>query len=181
MARELINLEDEESLGPAMRELSERQRAFVVGIVQHGLSQAKAFEAAGYAPDPSNAYKLARKPGIQAALLELGHQVLRLSGADAIRVLGKLMLDASVEPKDRISCAKIILDRSGFIAVTKHEVAVEHHLSEAEVDRKLNQLAQELGLAKRAEAITIEATPVLEPPKPDEDMDDLLIGIAPND
>lgn len=112
-------MSDEEDYGPAMAALSERQRAFVLAMIEvPGCSHAAAARRAGYSDLSEGAkvrgHYLAHSPGVQAAIREEAAKRLNAASLTAAGVLLALLTDDEVKPKDRITAAGMLLDRSGF-------------------------------------------------------------------
>lgn len=110
---------DDEEHGPEMAALNERQRAFVMAMIEFpGITQADAARRAGYS-DASEGAKvrghfLAHNPAVQAAIRAEAGKRLNSSSLMAANVLLALLTDEEVEAKDRIKAAGMLLDRSGF-------------------------------------------------------------------
>ncbi len=108
--------------GPAMSALSERQRQFVLAMIEFpGISQTKAAAKAGYRNSPGGmrvqGHYLAHHPGVQEAIREEAGKRLNASSLTAANVLMAFLTDKNVEAKDRIKAAGMLLDRSGFGAM----------------------------------------------------------------
>lgn len=141
----------EDGLGPAMLALPQSMRAYVVARVFHGLNRSKAAKAAGYsADDPDVAktqgYRLEHNEGIQAAIAEESRKLMRAEGPNSIRTLIEIRDNKKNEPKDRARAAIEILNRCGLGAVSESHVTVTHQMSEEQLDRRILELARELGL-----------------------------------
>lgn len=112
-------LPDDREYGPAMQALNERQRAFVMAMIEvPGCSHAAAARRAGYS-DHLDAAKVrghycAHHPAVQAAIREEAGKGLNAASLTAASVLLAMLTDDKVEPKDRIRAAGMLLDRSGF-------------------------------------------------------------------
>jgi hypothetical protein len=118
-----------------------------------GLSNAAAIKWAGYSSVSPNAvdtqaYRISHHPGVQQAILEESQKLMRREGPKSIRTLVEIRDNKKNEPKDRTKAAIELLNRSGFHAISQHNVNVEHHLSEAETDRRILLAAKELGLSE---------------------------------
>jgi len=110
---------DKDEFGPAMAALNEKQRAFVLAMVEiPGISNAEAARRAGYSDTAEGAkvrgFYCAHNPAIQEAIREEAAKRLSASSLMAAGVLLQLMGDETVDPKDRIKAAGMLLDRSGF-------------------------------------------------------------------
>jgi len=110
---------DDPEYGPAMQALSEKQRGFVLAMIEvPGCSHAEAARRAGYS-DASEGAKVrghycAHNPAIQEAIREEAGKRLNASSLAAAGVLMTLLTDEAILPKDRIKAAGMLLDRSGF-------------------------------------------------------------------
>jgi hypothetical protein len=117
-----VSMNEADDFGPAMAALTERQRAFVMAMIEFpGITQQDAARRAGYSdPGPHSSairvqgHYLAHNPAIQAAIREEAGKRLNAASLTAAGVLLKLLSDDAVEPKDRIKAAGMLLDRSGF-------------------------------------------------------------------
>jgi phage terminase small subunit len=110
---------DDQEYGPAMAALSEKQRAFVMAMIEvPGCSNAEAARRAGYSDVAEGAkvrgFYCAHNPAVQEAMREEAGKRLNSSSLAAAGVLLKLLTDEAIEPKDRIKAAGMLLDRSGF-------------------------------------------------------------------
>lgn len=110
---------DDPEYGPAMQALSEKQRAFVMAMIEvPGCSHAAAARRAGYSDVAEGAkvrgHYLAHNPSVQAAIREESGKRLNAASLTAAGVLMQLLTDEAVEAKDRIKAAGMLLDRSGF-------------------------------------------------------------------
>lgn len=102
-----------------MAALSERQRAFVMAMIEFpGITQAKAAIRAGYRNSPGGmkvqGHYLAHHLGVQAAIREEAGKRLNSAALTAANVLVGFLTDKEVDPKERIKAAGMLLDRSGF-------------------------------------------------------------------
>lgn len=151
MARNLPTLRlNEDNLGPAMLVLNEAQRVFVHCIVFGGMSHRDAAEAAGYSdssPEVLSAHgsRLVRTPRIQEAIAECAKQLLKTEGPASIRELIRIR-DKGEDDKVRLKAAAEILDRAGLTGGHTIDVQHTHRLSPTEQDRRIMELAKELGL-----------------------------------
>ncbi len=172
----------DEGCGPAMLSLSPAQRAFVVAKVHFGCKNAEAARRAGYSKNKPGdakvtAYRLAHSDEVQAAIIEESRKVISSEGPRSIRTLVEIRDDRAKEPKDRIKAAIELLNRGGLNAVSEHHLTVEHQMTDAEKDRRILALCQELGLPDTAarkmliapDAIDAEFTEV--PPKTPEEIE----------
>lgn len=112
-------MSDEPEFGPAMSALSERQRNFVLAMIEvPGCSHAEAARRAGYSDIAEGAkvrgHYCAHNPAVQEAMREEAGKRLQASSLLAAGILMKMLTDDGIEPKDRIKAAGMLLDRSGF-------------------------------------------------------------------
>jgi hypothetical protein len=141
----------EEVCGPALAALSPPQRAFVIALVQFGCTGAEAARRAGYSDRGEGgkvvAYRLTHDDRVQAAILEESRKVMRAEGPRSILTLVQIRDDKELDAKSRIKAATELLNRGGLHAISEQHVSVEHRLSDAEKDRRILALCQELGMA----------------------------------
>lgn len=172
-----------------MEALTDRQRQFVLALIQTGCSQSKAAELAGYRGGPDTwkavGWRLAHDSRVQAAIHEEAQKLIRTTSVMAIKVVEGLAQDRNVDPKVRLKAATELLNRSGLHAQSEHKVTVERHLSDKEVRSQIVAFARELGLDPRsvlgaafpidAEFEVVEpAREALEPPASADGLEDLL-------
>lgn len=110
---------EEPEYGPAMQALTEKQRLFVLAMIEvPGCSHAEAARRAGYSDIKEGAkvrgHYCAHSPAVQAAIREEASKRLNSASLTAAGVLMQLLTDEAIEPKDRIKAAGMLLDRSGF-------------------------------------------------------------------
>lgn len=112
-------MSEQPEYGPAMQALTDKQRAFVMAMIEvPGCSHAEAARRAGYSDIADGAkvrgHYAAHNPAVQEAIREEAGKRLNASSLAAAGVLLKLLTDDAIEPKDRIKAAGMLLDRSGF-------------------------------------------------------------------
>lgn len=141
----------ETELGPAMKELTLPQRAFVLAFADFGgTNQAEAARMAGYgsANDrqaaADQAYALLRMPRILAALREEADKRLKGGAILAASVLSEIAMD--VTHRDRYKAAVELLNRAGLVVEGVSRVIVEDHRTTEEIERRIVSLAQKLGI-----------------------------------
>lgn len=110
---------DDHEFGPAMAGLTEKQRGFVLAMLDHpGCSFAQAARLAGYSDSSEGAkvsgHYCAHNPAVQAAMREEAGKRLNASSLMAANTLIAILTDTEVEAKDKIKAAGMLLDRSGF-------------------------------------------------------------------
>lgn len=113
-------MSDDPEYGPAMAALNDRQRAFVMALIEFpGITLSDAARRAGYVDADTGAIRVrahycAHNPAVQAAMREEAGKRLNSSSLIAANALMAMLTDDGVEPKDRIKAAGMLLDRSGF-------------------------------------------------------------------
>lgn len=112
---------DASEYGPAMAALNERQRRFVLAMLDiPGCSHARAAREAGYSnvADGSKVrgHYAAHHPGVQAAIREEAGKRLNGLSVIAANVMMDVMLDEDVDAKTKLKAAAAVLDRTGFAA-----------------------------------------------------------------
>lgn len=112
-------MSDDQEFGPAMTALNERQRLFVLAMVERpGCTHAQAAREAGYSDVASAAkvrgHHLAQHPGVQAAIHEVTGLRLNANSLLAADALIKIMQSSRSADKDRMKAAGMLLDRTGF-------------------------------------------------------------------
>ena len=121
----------EDSLGPCMLALTQKQRQFVVelchGPVGYG-SEIRACKAAGYQGTENSlkvtAHQVLHNEKVQAALREVGGKIIRAEAFQSIRTTAEIARD--IAHKDRLKANLALMDRGGFTVETIHHVTVEH-------------------------------------------------------
>lgn len=114
---------EDEEFGPAMSALNERQRLFVMAMIEYpGITQGRAAKLAGYSTSSDGLLRktghfLAHNAAVQEAIREEAGKRLNAASLTAASVLMAFLTDKKVEPKDRIKAAGMLLDRSGFGAM----------------------------------------------------------------
>lgn len=146
MAGALINSQADRELGPAMRALSEKLRAFVTAKVVMGMNDTDAARHAGYEYPEHHQWRISHREDVQAAILEQSQRLMRSQGPKSILTLCAIRDNPENAARDRIKAATELLNRSGFHQISEHHEHVHQHVSDAEADRRILQLAAELGL-----------------------------------
>lgn len=152
VAQDLTITLEEACLGPAMKKLTEKQRGFVMAMIeQGGVNYTRAAREAGYeGSESSNArigFRLAHDPTIQEAIKEVGLKMLHAGAIVAVKTVVDIAGDVSAEKKDRLKAAELIMNRTGMHALTEHKVAVTHTAdTDDEMLKRMEQLAKVLNL-----------------------------------
>jgi phage terminase small subunit len=144
-------LDADNDLGPAMQELTIPQRAFVVAYCEGGGTDATAAAlAAGYGTTDGSARTIGatmlRKPRILAALREEADKRLK---AGAI-VASSVLVEVAADPmhRDRYKAAVELLNRAGLVVEGVSRVIVEDHRTVEEIERRIGELCERLGIDK---------------------------------
>lgn len=145
-------MSDDSDFGPAMTKLTDKQRGFVMTMIEFpGVSFAEAARRAGYSNSSDGAkvrgHYLAHNSMVQAAISEEAGKRLNASSLTAAGVLMGILTDDAVEPKDRIKAAGMLLDRSGFGAA--QTINVNKHITDNSgkaIMERIKALAEKHGL-----------------------------------
>lgn len=133
--------------GKAMRALTDKQRLFVIGLLECGGNQTQAYARAGYKGDDASlrsaSCRLAHDPKIRAAVFEEAQARMDASGILATSVLVEIAQDSM--HRDRLKAALAILDRIGLHARTEHKITVTKE-DDAEKIMQIRLLAEKLGM-----------------------------------
>ncbi len=110
---------DDEDLGPAMSALSEKQRGFVMAMIEvPGCSHAEAARRAGYSDIADGAkvrgHYCAHNPAVQMAIREEAGRRLNSLSLTAANVMMMVMMDPEAPLKEKLKAASAVLDRTGF-------------------------------------------------------------------
>lgn len=124
---------DENSLGPAMKRCTERQRRFVAAIlITGGGNNKRAAAMAGYSGDDNTlavtGYRLAHTEYVQAAILEEAAKHLGSAAIQATATVIETMGDVKASRKERLQAAQMVMDRVGLHSKTEHAVNVTHDM-----------------------------------------------------
>ena len=161
-------MSDDPEYGPEMAALTEKQRAFVMAMIEFpGITQGDAARRAGYIPSGSEGalrvagHHCAHNPAVQAAIRAEAGKRLNSSSLMAANVLLGLLTDEGVEAKDRIKAAGMLLDRSGFGAAQTINVnkTTTDRTGKAIMER-IAALSQKLGVD--ASRLLAPASPVVD-------------------
>jgi hypothetical protein len=136
--------------GPAMAALTEKQRGFVLAMIENpGITQHQAARMAGYQNSDNGmrvmGHYLAHNPAVQAAIREEAGKRLHSASLIAANVVVAMLTDDAVPAKEKLKAAGMLLDRTGFAAVQKIDVTRKDESGTAVLDR-IKQLADRLGL-----------------------------------
>lgn len=139
--------EDLEGEGPALRELNERQRSFVLAYFEV-MDAAKAARMAGYVDNGGStirvtAHWLMNHPKVKAAILEIARARYVGLLPKAMQVQEEILSDK--KHRDRFKASQHIAAAAGIAAVVEHRH--EHVLSVSE------QFAELIRLGKKPEEV----------------------------
>lgn len=145
---------DDSDFGPAMLALSEKQRLFVINMVELGGGPTKYAECArraGYSPSDGDmrqqVYKLVHSEKIQAALEEEAKRRLKTGMVQAVSGLLALAEKCQdTDPKVALKAYEAILNRTGLPVQTEKKVTVEHKMSDKELMDRVGKLGHDLGV-----------------------------------
>jgi|TARA_R110000744_G_scaffold182205_1_gene301391 predicted DNA-binding protein len=133
-------------------DLTEKEAAFVLELVDNHLEPLEAFYAAGYTCNQSKALAKNRSKRLQRYLwLHIEKRIkekVSETATLAISVLEKLMREADSE-NVRLNAARDILSRAGYDAVHKQETTVReaNELSDEELDTQIERLSNVVKIA----------------------------------
>jgi phage terminase small subunit len=145
--------DDDSDLGPAMRQLTEKQRKFVQIYLEQPLRDgASTAAAAGYSTGGKSgvgirfeAYRLLRSEKVLAAIREELDKRFRSDAVIGRSVLMEIALDK--EHPQRLKAATALLDRGGFHSMSEQRISVTHQdLGTPAMIERIKTLAVELGM-----------------------------------
>lgn len=142
---------NETNYGPAMKALNDAQRRFVVAVLELGSTNyTRAAMAAGYKGPPDNvkvlACRMSHNPKIIAALNEEAKRRLQASAPMAISELIRMAEGGVLDGKLKLKAIELILNRTGFHALSEHRVDVQHSYSDPDAIARIQALSKQLGL-----------------------------------
>lgn len=144
---------DAGQLGPAMQALTDKQRRFVVNMLELGGGPGKYLDCAvraGYSGEKNSlaqtVHRLVHDEKIQNALQEEAKRRLKAGAVMAVSGLLQLAEEEGISPKDRLRAYEMILNRTGLPSQTEQKVTVEHRMSDHELVNRVQQLAKTLGI-----------------------------------
>lgn len=146
--------QSELGLGPCMRVLNERERAFVIASSEVGSGKGWRVEAAkiaGYSGTPNSlrvqAHRLATNPKVLAAMKEFALGLMHIS---SVRLTAMLLDIASGDipstAGEKLKAAAMVFNRIGMPETTEHKVSVTHDVDTASAMQKLTTFAKALNL-----------------------------------
>lgn len=153
--------------GAKFKSLTERQRRFAWWMGTAGaLNATDAARKAGYS-DPGGdnaavrvrAHELMHNPKVRAAVEEVARVELKSLAPLAIAAAKGILEDPEHPSHGRM--VEAVLDRTGFIAETRHSVHVEHRVDTRELEALARRLAAESGVSPER-LLGSNAGPVIE-------------------
>lgn len=148
-----LTITSDAKLGPAMRNLNERQRAFVIAMIEMGgINYTRAAIAAGYGNGNIKSaevqgHRLAHDETVLNAIHEEAHRRLRSGAIMAVQTLLEVASNPQAENRDRLKAVEMMLNRTGLHAVTEHNVKVEHRdITDEGMIKRIKLLAEKQGL-----------------------------------
>jgi hypothetical protein len=149
-----VSNEPASEFGPAMRVLPVRWQRAVVGLFLNGGNMTAAYKAAGFASTTSKsvkscAWRLFNDARVKAAVLEEAANHISSSAPEMLSVVAGIARSVKAKDADRLSAARIYLDR-GLPLTTTHKIEVEHHLSVDQTDMEHYRALKKLGAPQSA-------------------------------
>lgn len=150
----IIPMPHVDDLGPAMRECTEKERAFVVALYFYGGNHAQAAAAAGYTQSSRNALDVAahqvyHRERVQRAIKEYAASTPLSEMLPAAMASWKKIIEDDGH-KDQAKMIIELANRAGLHAVSEHKLTVEHKDDRVAKIRALLELAKKLGQDPKA-------------------------------
>lgn len=145
-------------LGPAMAELTEIERQFVIAMLENGGNQKQAALIAGYGRDSTEGarrdntaivagYRVSHRARVIAAMREQAEKMLQSGVMMAAAVQIELLNNS--DPKVRQKAVTSTLDRGGMQIIHKQQIEVTDNRTAKELLDFIKQAAAEQGLDPR--------------------------------
>jgi phage terminase small subunit len=160
-----VQLDDPGQYGPAMKAIKPQWRRFVhLYLAEGGRNATRAYIDAGFGSATKDARKHASKllhdDRVQEALREETKKMLVGAAPLAYGVVNEVLQGAG-SAKDKLTAAKMVFDRTGFIAATEHRVhQTSITLSAEQLHLEISAFAKELGLDASKFLNTLPAEPL---------------------
>ena len=137
-------------LGPCMRVLPARWRHAVEALFLTNGDRSKALEMAGYKSDNREslhvqACRIFKDDRVRAAIAEELAKEIDISGPEMFGMARIIARNPGERAVDRLRAMGMFIDRSNPI-MTKHQITVEHHLTDDERDIRHWHAMKKLGL-----------------------------------
>jgi hypothetical protein len=160
----VIELPDEDHMGPAMRRLNEKQRRFVCALSVFGGDQSRAYAFAGYGTtNPRStaaaSSRLANSDDIKEAIKEEAWRRLDYSSILAISTMVELASPNNPDKAVRLKAADMLSKRTGFHEKSEHLVIHEDRRSTKELIDFIQSMGKKLGVAP---LLGLEHQPVID-------------------
>lgn len=144
-------LPSDAELGPGMKALSTKARAFVLALVTlGGTNQARAAAMAGYTGSNASlavtGSRLAADPRVQEAIVEEAEALMRGSALLAVATALEVMQMTDQSGRTRLSAAKMVLDYSGMQPPQKITVTHDIGPTRAQQIQEVIDTAKRIGL-----------------------------------
>jgi len=140
-----------------MKALNERQRLFVLAILDQGSKPdaTAAAKKAGYATESTEslwvqAHRLSHDNRVQSAILEEARKRLQTGTIAAVSLLMETISDETADRGHRLKAAQMLLDRGGLHVLTEHRIDVVHSDDRDEKIKRIIELANEMRMNPRA-------------------------------
>lgn len=146
-----LQLDDPGQYGPAMKAIKPQWRRFIhIYLANGGRNATRAYLEAGFGGDAiaakTNASRILHDERMQAALREETKKMMVGNAPLAQSVVEQILDNPTASAKDKLTAAKMIWDRTGFIAATEHQVKQTVTLNAEQLHAELALFAKELGL-----------------------------------
>lgn len=140
-------------LGPAMRVLPEKWQKAVDALFLVDGDRSKALRLAGYVGKPASINVMASRiyadDRVRRAIREECDRRIDTCEPELIAVTRTILHDVGEKANDRLRAAAMLWDRSNPV-VHKHQIAVEHHLTDDERDIQHYHALKNLGAPHEA-------------------------------
>jgi hypothetical protein len=139
--------------GPAMRVLPARWRRAVEALFLTDGDRSKALRMAGYTGKPESINVMASRifgdPRCRSAIKEECTKHIDITEPETISIVRNIMRDIGEKATDRLRAAAMMGDR-GNPVMTKHQITVEHHMTDDERDIQHWHALKKLGAPQDA-------------------------------
>lgn len=147
----LVEVPDEEHMGPAMRRLNERQRRYVCALSVFGGDQSRAYVFAGFGTtNPRStsaaASRLANSDDIKEAIKEEAWRRLDYASLLAVSTMVELASPNNKDNALRLKAADMLSKRTGFHEKTEHLVVHEDRRTTKELIDFIQTMSAKLGV-----------------------------------
>lgn len=147
----LVEVPDEEHMGPAMKRLNERQRRFVCALGVYGGNGTRAYMFAGFEAKAEGsaavgAHRLLAKDYIKDAIREEAERRMDWSTLLVVSGLIELAMPENTDKSSRMKALLALADRNGFHAKSEHLIIHEDRRTTKEIINSIAQIAVRNGL-----------------------------------